>query len=188
MLAQSDLSVVRRATLADEEELMSLCRLLWAENGVLTLDEDRVKGILQKCLNPNGGGIIGVIGKPGHIEGMICLIISQFWYSSDWILEELYSYIHPEHRKSPNARRLVAFAKAHATALDIPLFIGIISNTRTEAKVRLYRGELGQPAGAFFIHNMQWKDNTAPSPVNFWSEKGWRNPRGGKRVKQKVSA
>ena len=155
---------------------------------VLSLDEDKVGGLLHRCLSPNGGGVIGAIGQPGKIEGMIAMIISQFWYSSDWILEELFSYIHLYYRRSPNALYLVAFAKAYASALDIPLFIGVISNTRTEAKVRLYRGELGQPAGAFFIHNMPWKEDAAPSPVNFWSEKGWRNPRGGRRVKQKAVA
>ena len=124
---------------------MSLCRLLWAENGVLSLDEDKVGGLLHRCLSPNGGGVIGAIGQPGKIEGMIAMIISQFWYSSDWILEELFSYIHPDYRRSPNARHLVAFAKAYASALDIPLFIGVISTPEQRRKYVSIVGSSGNP-------------------------------------------
>lgn len=156
---------------------MTLSRMLWNENGLFSLDEDRVRAILHRCLYPNGGGIMGVIGGPGKLEGMICLLLSQFWYSSEWVLEEVFNFVHPEYRKSKHARLLLAFAKHSAEACGIPLSIGIVSNKRTEAKVRLYRSELGAPAGAFFIHNMTWQPEKSPSDVNFWSDKGWRKPR-----------
>ncbi len=176
----SDLSAVRRAQPADGDDLMTLSRMLWEENGIFTLDENRVRQILGRCLFPNGGGIMGVIGSPGKLEGMICLLLSQFWYSSDWVLEEVFNFVHPEHRKSTHARLLLAFAKHSAEALKIPLSIGIVSNKRTEAKVRLYRSELGFPAGAFFIHNMTFEENKGPTEVNFWSDKAWKRSRNGK--------
>ena len=127
---------VRRATPQDEEEMMALCRMLHLENGLFEMDEERVRGILQRGIVPNGGGIVGVIGEPGKIEAIISIIISQMWYSSAWVLEELFSYVHPDHRKTNNAKHLISFAKKCSDEIGIPLLIGVISNDRTEAKVR----------------------------------------------------
>ena len=38
--------------------------------------------------------------------------------------------------------------------LGIPLIIGVLSNQRTEAKIRLYERQFGAPAGAFFLYNV----------------------------------
>jgi hypothetical protein len=35
----------------------------------------------------------------------------------------------------------------------IPLAIGVMSNTRTEAKIRLYERVFGAPAGVYFLYN-----------------------------------
>lgn len=109
------------------------------------------------------GGVIGVIGDPGNIEALIFLLISSFWYSSAWHLEELFSYVRPQFRKSTHAKALVEWAKRASDEIGIPLVIGIISNTRTEAKVRLYRRQLKDPAGAFFVYRKNGADMPPPS-------------------------
>jgi GNAT superfamily N-acetyltransferase len=152
---------VRRATPQDEDEMMVLCRMLHTENGLFEMDEDRVRGILRRGMlhsgdkkhdDENVGGIVGVIGGSGKIEAIISIIISQMWYSSAWVLEELFSYVHPDYRKTSNAKHLISFAKKCSDEIGIPLLIGVISNDRTEAKVRLYRRQLAEPAGAFFLY------------------------------------
>lgn len=125
----------------------------------MEMDDDRVRSVLALAFQRKGG-ILGVIGSPGKIEGMIYLLLAQIWYSSEWHLEELYSYVHPDHRKSSNAKYLIAFAKRCAEEMNIPLIIGIISNTRTKAKVELYTRQLKEPSGAFFIHNAKWRHST----------------------------
>ena len=146
----TDTPHVRAATAEDEVELMGLCRMLWEENGILAMDEDRVRAVLHGAFNKRG--FIGVIGEPGKIEAMIFLVLSQFWYSQEWLLEELLNYCHPDYRRSGNAKHLIAYAKKCSDELGIPLFMGIISNDRTEQKVRLYQRQLAKPRGAFFIY------------------------------------
>jgi hypothetical protein len=37
--------------------------------------------------------------------------------------------------------------------MGMPLLIGVLSNSRTEAKIRLYKRHFGEPAGAYFLYN-----------------------------------
>lgn len=131
---------------------MELCRALHAENGMFTMSEDKVRGMLQRAFNRQGG-IIGALGVPGRIEGAIYLVISDYWYSDDWHLSELFSFVLPQYRKSNNAKELITFAKRCSDEIGIPLVIGVISNERTEGKVRLYQRQLDKPAGAFFVYD-----------------------------------
>lgn len=146
---------VRTALPADEEEVMAMCRMLHAENGLFDMSETRVRGVIKMALDRQGG-VLGVIGPAGHIEAMIYMLISQIWHSDQWHLEELFSYCRPEYRKSNNAKLLIQFAKRCSDELDLPLIIGVISNDRTEQKVRLYQRQFGKPHGAFFVHHTKW--------------------------------
>ena len=143
---------VRLATPRDEPVLMNLCRSLYEENGLADImSEDRVRAMMHRAFNREGG-IIGVIGEPGRIEASISLAIGQLWYSSEWFLEELYNYVLPQYRRSSNARDLLTFSKRCSDATGIPLIIGVMSNDRTEAKMKLYERQFGRPAGGFFVH------------------------------------
>lgn len=130
---------------------MELCRLLYSENAIFKMDDDKVRSFIQRAFAKDGA-IIGVIGEPDHIEGAIYLLVGQFWYSTERHLEEFFNYVRPEHRRSKHAQKLIEFAKELSNA-TLPLVIGVISNKRTEAKIRLYERQLGKPAGAFFVFN-----------------------------------
>jgi len=144
-------SPVRTATAADEEAIMTLCRLLHEENGAFSMSDEKVRNELRRAFDRQGG-LIGVIDGPDGLEGIILLTIDQLWYSDDWMLQELFNFVHPDHRRSTHAKRLIEYAKDCATHLKIPLLIGVLSNTRTEAKVRLYERMLPK-GGAYFIFN-----------------------------------
>jgi len=143
-------SIVRLARPEDEASLMEMCRLLHQENGVFSMDDDLVLAVLRRAFERQGV-IIGVIGPEHALEGVICLVIGSFWYSRQPHLEELFNFVHPEHRRSDHAKALIEFAK-QCSSESAPLVIGVISNERTEAKVRLYERRLGKPAGAFFLY------------------------------------
>lgn len=151
-------SPVRKATPADAPELMELCRSLHAENAMFTMNEDKVSDMLKRAFDGRGS-IIGALGRTGNIQGAIQLIVSNFWYSDEWVLEELYSFVLPQYRKSENAKELIAFAKRCSSELGIPLVIGVVSNIRTRAKVGLYSRQLSEPVGAYFAYNMPSRDN-----------------------------
>jgi len=97
--------------------------------------------------------IVGCIGPAGRPEAVICLTIGQFWYSDQPHLEELFVYVVPEYRQSKRAFALLDYAKRCARRLGVPLLVGILSQRRTEGKVRLYSRQLGKPAGAYWIYN-----------------------------------
>lgn len=141
---------VRLAKPEDEDEIFAICKLLHDENGLFPMSEQKVRARIRECTEQRGG-IIGVIGDPGDIQAIVCLIINQFWYSDTFSLDEQFAYVLPNHRRSENAKELIIFAKACAQELKLPLVIGVLSTERTRAKVRLYERQLGSPSGAYFL-------------------------------------
>lgn len=144
-------SPVRKAVLADREQILAMCRENHAENGQFSYSAGRVESMIDRAFN-RGGALIGVIGKE-EIEGMILLLISQFWYTEDWCLEELQNYVRPEFRRSTNAKEMIRFGKRCSDEIGIPLVIGVVANERMRAKMELYRRELSEPVGGYFMHN-----------------------------------
>lgn len=145
---------IRTGTPDDIYEMMDLALMACEENGFVNPDKTKLMTELWQALNLNYG-MIGIIGKEnGPIEGAILLRIGPMWYSHDMVVEEKAIFIHPDHRgaKEGRARRLVEFAKNAADELGIPLLIGVLSNKRTEGKIRLYERQLGKPTGAFFLY------------------------------------
>lgn len=130
---------------------MDLLRELHTENAVFPIDEDLVRGYLRRAFSQDSA-MIAVIGTPDHIEAALYLVIGQFWYTRQKHLEEFFNYVRPEHRKSKHAQAMLAWVKSVSND-TLPLLIGIISNKRTEAKIRLYERKFGTPDGAFFLVN-----------------------------------
>jgi hypothetical protein len=143
---------VRKARPEDEDELMEMCRSLHKENGLFPMDEGRVRAALRKAFNEEGA-VIGVVGDRGKIEGSIYLMISNFWYSTEFHLEELWNYVLPEYRRSQNAKNLIEFAKRCSDEADLTLVIGVVSNEDTARKIAMYRRRLKEPTGAFWVHH-----------------------------------
>lgn len=151
-VASQTLPRVRLAVEDDVPQLMGMCRMLHEENGLTGWAEDRIIEAVQRAI-AGDGSVIGVVGQTGRLEAMIHLFISRMWYSNDPHLEELYAYVHKDHRRTNNAKSLIEFAKSTAERLEVPLLIGILSNHRTEQKIRLYQRRLGKPSGCYFLYN-----------------------------------
>ena len=142
---------VRLATLADMDELMALCRNLAQENALCPMMDNLVEAALDGCLR-HRNGFIGVIGDCGSIEAAMCLKWGHVWYNNDyWWLEDAFCHVLPEYRASNNASDLISWALWWADNLQIPLMLGIESNERTKAKIRLYERKLGPQSGALFL-------------------------------------
>lgn len=153
-------SIVRRALPEDRDGVWRLLDLLHAENGMFMMSKDKINWLLDRVLNPESipegdtltRGFMGVIGPVGALEGFILMVLGSFWYSDNIILEEYANFVHPDHRRSNHAKVLLAYSRHISDQVGIPLVVGIISNIRTAAKVRLYRRQLPE-AGSFFIYN-----------------------------------
>lgn len=154
-MIMGEVSRVRLADARDVDELFELCHHLHEENFIFPMAEHKVKAMLLSATRPEidkRRGIVGCIGEPGQMQAAIFLEIDSLWYADEPGLIELFSYVKPEFRKSSNSRDLIAWAMAMSKHFHLPLMIGIISNHRTEAKVRHYKRALGEPAGAFFLY------------------------------------
>jgi hypothetical protein len=144
---------VRVAQPRDEEALYQMCAELHAENGQHTFDGEKVRGMLQRGVLQQGG-IIGVVGDPGDLKAAICMLLDPVWYSSEFQLLELFNFVRKDSRsgKLGLAQTMISYAKTCADELNIDLTIGVLSNIRMEAKVRIY-GRLLPKAGEFFVYS-----------------------------------
>ncbi len=177
-------SEVRLAAPQEEPELLHLIQIMHSESGWRPLDIERAREMLAMAFERRGA-IIAVIGGPGRIRAMLGLMISCAWYTKQNHIEELFCWVHPEHRKSDYAKRLATYAMkcsddiSDAAGFKVPLLIGVLTHNRMEAKVRLYRRWFGIPVGAFFVHNADWVRKDAAAEEDFWKmpslAKWWRH-------------
>jgi hypothetical protein len=145
---------IRVGTPEDVHDVMDLALTACEENAFVKPNPSRLLEDIWPALNLEKG-LMGIIGTPNHLEGLVLLRLGKMWYSDQDVVEEKAIFIYPEFRnaKGGRARRLCEFSKRVADSLQIPLIIGVLSNHRTAAKVRLYERQFGPSAGAFFLYN-----------------------------------
>ena len=146
---------VRIGVPEDVHPMMELALQACEENGFVDPNPHKLLAEIWPALNLDNG-LVGIIQDGGgQLEGAILLRVGPMWYSDANVLEERAIFIHPDFRnaKGGRARRLCEFSKRAADTLEVPLMIGVLSNHRTEAKVRLYERQFGKPSGAFFLYN-----------------------------------
>ncbi|NBR32732.1 MAG: hypothetical protein EBT84_11315 [Sphingomonadaceae bacterium] len=152
--SKSEDIVIRIGTPEDLDGLMQIAMMATEENAFLDPNPAKLAAEMWPALHQDHG-IVGIIGpKDGQIEGAVLLRVGDMWYSDTQVVEEKAIFIHPDYRsaKGGRAKRLCDFSKKVADALGIPLIIGVLSNSRTEAKVRMYERQFGKPSGAFFLY------------------------------------
>ena len=77
-------------------------------------------------------------------------------------MNELWCFVHPDHRASTHARRLIEFGKWCADRLStgehrVPLLLGIVTRHRLLPKLRLFQRQAPQ-VGALFMHGIELPD------------------------------
>ena len=145
---------VRMAKPEDEAAIFALCVELCEEGQLFEMDPETVLDIIRSC-TLGYGGIIGVIEGKKELEGVICLSTDKYWYAKNWFLGEVFNFVPEKYRKSTRAKSLLAFAKKCSDDLKIPLVVGIVSNNKTEPKIKLLERQLPK-AGAFFMYNERY--------------------------------
>ena len=166
-------SKIRLASSSDEAEVLKLLQVMWKENGWRPLDVDCARTMFARAFDRKGG-LLAVIGAPGHIRAMMFLLLTCAWYTSEPHIEELFCWVHPEHRHSDYSKLLIEYAKKCSDDISadsgrkVPLLMGVLTHKRMAAKVRMYRRFFGIPVGAFFVHNAPWIDKTDLAEEDFW--------------------
>lgn len=160
------MSIVRLGTRDDEHELLKLLTLMHEEGGMFDLDISRAQEMFSMAFDQKGG-VLGVIGPPNDVQAAIFLLITRYWYTNQYHLEELFCYVRPDFRTSKHASDLLNFSKQSSDLLKLPLSIGVLSNIEAEGKLKLYYRKFGTPAGAFFAYGAKWVNGKQPSD-DFW--------------------
>jgi GNAT superfamily N-acetyltransferase len=142
---------IRMADEHDEFEIFKLCAMMHEEQPYHPLSWDKVVPMVHLATRRERG-IIGVIGDRHDLKAAIFLLIDPIWYSDEWQLMEFFNYVRPDARKTRYAADLINFAKKCADDLGLDLTVGVFSNIRTEAKIRLY-SRLVPKMGAFFCYS-----------------------------------
>lgn len=146
-------SPIRLADEHDELGVLELFKMMHAEQPYHDLNIGKVAALVRLAVvpGPERRGILGVIGDRHDLKGGIFLLMEPIWYSDDWQLLEFFNFVRPEHRREGYAADLISYAKNMSDHIGLDLTVGVFSNIRTEAKIRLYRRWLPQ-VGAFFCH------------------------------------
>ncbi len=153
---------IRLGTLADLDAMMEIAMMATAENSFAEADPELLLREIYPALMLQQG-LVGIIGEPGkQIEAAVLIRLGNIWYSRTMLLEEKAIFVHPDFRaaKGGRAARLCEFSKHVSDELGLPLTIGVLSNERTEAKVRMYSRIMGKPAGAYWLYNVQTGGHT----------------------------
>lgn len=159
----SDDIKVRIGTAEDVHSLMELAVLACDENGFVAPNPMKLLQEIYPALMLEKG-IIGIIGEVGKKpEAAILLRVGHLWYSDHPVLEERAIFVHPDFRsaKGGRAAKLCRFAKETADRMGMPLMIGVLSNSRTAAKIRMYERQFGAPTGVYFLYKArtgEWKE------------------------------
>lgn len=146
---------VRIASSEDEAEILRLMRMAHAEQPIASLSEDKLRTIIKIATDDDPKsrrGIVGVIDGPNGMEGYFCAVFSEWWFSTEWRIEELSTFVDPKYRDGKDFNSLIQFAKWAAESFGLILVLGITASERLLPKIRLYEKHIN-PFGALFFYN-----------------------------------
>ena len=156
---------VRSAETGDIDSLVEMCRLLHGEmatvsksHNPLPFDEDMTRSTIVHALpfgrndQDAGPAWIGVIGDVGDVKASSYLMMQTPWYSPEPYLTQLWTFVHPEARKTAdNLKELISFGCTKAQTLNVALRVGVSDGMGLE---RFYGHKNGfNRVGAFYEFN-----------------------------------
>lgn len=150
---------VRIGTVADEAALHRLMMLDVEENARAIAEPcpDKVMEHIQSGTRRRGSIIAMIDGPFG--EPVACMLLQpfQWWWSKALFLQEVWNYVHPEHRASKHADSMMKFARWSSDNMSrefghrVYLLQGVTAKDNVQKKVAFY-SRYGNYIGAFFIY------------------------------------
>lgn len=144
---------LRPASKGDEDRLFALFCVAHAENGYGDIDPVVVKATIARgCIGDRV--IIALVEGPERIEAAIGLQPMRRWYSTDapenYYSEDLLIYVHPLHRRSRHAAKLLQFAQWWEQKTGIPVVLGVMPKDALEGKEKLF-ARYGRRVGGLYM-------------------------------------
>lgn len=140
---------IRYATAGDLPAVKDLLRLMHAEIGMAPASEKKAEAVVSRCFGRDTGCVLLACNADGTVVGTLGLVFDQFWYTDAWHMQEMWTFVHPDHRRSTHAKDLLLTALATARQVGVPFVAAVFTDQRTEGKRRLFARYLPQ-VGAIF--------------------------------------
>lgn len=144
------MNTVRKAGSLELEPLWEFMCANTSENALFAVDYSQFRWLLEEALNGKTSIILVIDGERGY-AAVMWLTLERPWYSAEWVLGERWVYVHPDYRNTDCWEKLIDFAKTSAIEMGLPLVMGISTNCRVDAKIRLYRRKLPLIGGLFLF-------------------------------------
>lgn len=139
---------IRAAPAADMPALQDLLRAMHAEVGIGRLDEAKAAGMIHHVLT---NGAVFVADLDGVIVGSIGLTADSWWYSQDRFLTDVWTFVHPDARKTRAAALLIGEARGMAKRIGAPLVLGLFNRVEIDRKAQFYQRLGLEPVGVWFF-------------------------------------
>lgn len=109
--------MIRQATTADITPMLALCKLMHTESiyASFNYDADKLTKHIQSLIDMPGG-IALVVEEEGAIIGFFLGLVYEHWFGSDLVSNDFALFVHPAHRRSTHAGRLLKAYKKEAIA------------------------------------------------------------------------
>lgn len=143
--------MIRRAEVQDFWAVMGLLEAMHDENGIGTLDLDKVAAEVERLCDH--GVVLIAETAEGVFAGTLALEPQEWWYSKNGFLGDRWFYVHPERRGGGFAARLIQAAHRVADYNGVPLVMGVLSPVEPERKTALFTRAGMKPLGGTFIYD-----------------------------------
>lgn len=140
---------LRAAKPEDADTIYALLMGFYAENGVGRLYPEGVRRKIAWLCNPENGLIL-VAEIGGDMIGCMGLELRNWFWSEQWTLAEVWTYVAPRARRSSAALRMLKEADKLAKQYAMPFIFGVFTPVDTNRKKRLF-SRFGREFGATYV-------------------------------------
>lgn len=137
----------------DQRGLFELFMLAHKENGFGGVEPTRVAEVIEKAVwnDAEAKYVIAVVLMDGRIVGAIGLQPARLWYGGeqDVFWSDLLFYVHPDHRRSTIAHRLMQFAQWWGQDTGFPVVFFLQPREDLGKKIKFF-SRFGTMTGASF--------------------------------------
>ena len=154
---------VRLAKAQDVNDILGLVKTYYEEEPPFPLpfDDKSVFKLLLTALQ--GNSVAGVISNEDELETSCYLSVATPWYSSEPVVESLWSYTHPDHRKSSNSKQILLWERQQAERLNCALQTSVAVTEDNKARLALMERTFGPKTGVSFYHT---PNPAEPTPLD----------------------
>ena len=147
-MSNIDNTITYEAAVAEDiDGICELLHVMHAENGIGGLNPVKT---LQAVADVIDAGVVLIALDGERIVGSVGLQHGTWWYSDDLYVGDLWTFVHPEYRRSKIAPRLVKRAREYARGLGLPLLMAVLTPHQPERAEKLLLRQM-QPIGRTFM-------------------------------------